>query len=84
MRGVEDLITVKNEQPQASVKVEKIRVNQNQPRRWFDPEKMAQLVESVRSYGILEPLLVRPLPADGKSFPLNIYNYSRAFRYSDT
>jgi len=32
-----------------------------QPRRYFDPEKMAQLVASVREHGILEPVLVRPL-----------------------
>ncbi|HEY9657319.1 MAG TPA: ParB/RepB/Spo0J family partition protein, partial [Allocoleopsis sp.] len=32
-----------------------------QPRRYFNPEKMAQLVASVRVYGILEPILVRPL-----------------------
>jgi ParB family transcriptional regulator, chromosome partitioning protein len=32
-----------------------------QPRRYFDPEKLAQLVESVKVHGIIEPLLVRPL-----------------------
>lgn len=32
-----------------------------QPRRYFDPEKMSQLIESVREHGILEPVLVRPL-----------------------
>jgi ParB family chromosome partitioning protein len=36
-----------------------------QPRRYFDPQKMEQLVQSVKAHGILEPLLVRPLP-DGK------------------
>ena len=33
-----------------------------QPRRYFDPEKLEQLVQSVKQHGILEPLLVRPLP----------------------
>lgn len=32
-----------------------------QVRRYFAPEKMAQLVASVREHGILEPLIVRPL-----------------------
>jgi len=32
-----------------------------QPRRYFAPEKMAQLVASVKEHGILEPVLVRPL-----------------------
>lgn len=32
----------------------------SQPRRYFDPDKQKQLVESVRLDGILQPLLVRP------------------------
>ena len=32
-----------------------------QPRRYFDPEKLEPLVQSVKQHGILEPLLVRPL-----------------------
>jgi ParB family chromosome partitioning protein len=32
-----------------------------QPRHYFDPEKLAQLVQSIAQHGILEPLLVRPL-----------------------
>ena len=35
-----------------------------QPRRYFDPDRQAQLIKSVQEHGILEPLLVRPL-ADG-------------------
>ncbi len=31
-----------------------------QPRRYFDQEKLHHLVESVQQHGILEPLLVRP------------------------
>ncbi len=31
-----------------------------QPRRYFDPEKLEQLVQSIDKHGILEPLLVRP------------------------
>ncbi|MEP0873511.1 ParB/RepB/Spo0J family partition protein [Trichocoleus desertorum AS-A10] len=31
-----------------------------QPRRYFDAEKMAQLIASVREHGVLEPVLVRP------------------------
>ncbi|WP_245940007.1 ParB/RepB/Spo0J family partition protein [Stenomitos frigidus] len=29
-----------------------------QPRRYFDPEKLNQLAESIKQHGILEPLLV--------------------------
>jgi ParB family transcriptional regulator, chromosome partitioning protein len=61
MRGVQDLLTVNDAQPQTSIAIEKIKVNPNQPRRWFDPDKMVQLAQSVGEHGILEPLLVRPL-----------------------
>ncbi|MDX2229450.1 MAG: ParB/RepB/Spo0J family partition protein [Leptolyngbyaceae cyanobacterium bins.349] len=47
-----------------SVAVDKIQLPKSQPRRYFDPEKLDQLVQSVKEHGILEPLLVRPL-ADG-------------------
>jgi ParB family transcriptional regulator, chromosome partitioning protein len=33
-----------------------------QPRHYFDPEKLEQLAQSIAQHGILEPLLVRPLP----------------------
>uniref|UniRef100_A0A7C3KB72 ParB/RepB/Spo0J family partition protein n=1 Tax=Oscillatoriales cyanobacterium SpSt-418 TaxID=2282169 RepID=A0A7C3KB72_9CYAN len=44
-----------------SVAVDKIQLPKSQPRRYFDPEKLDQLVQSVKEHGILEPLLVRPL-----------------------
>ncbi len=37
-----------------------------QPRRYFDPEKMEQLVLSIKEHGILEPLLVRSLEDSDK------------------
>lgn len=47
--------------PIQSAPINAIQLPAIQPRRYFDSDKMAQLVESVRSLGILEPLLVRPL-----------------------
>lgn len=44
-----------------SIAVEKIHLPAQQPRRYFDAEKLAQLVQSVKEHDILEPLLVRPL-----------------------
>jgi ParB family transcriptional regulator, chromosome partitioning protein len=32
-----------------------------QPRRYFAPDQMEQLITSIKAYGILEPLIVRPL-----------------------
>jgi len=43
------------------VALELICLPMQQPRHYFDPNKMEQLVQSVKTYGILEPLLLRPL-----------------------
>ncbi len=61
MRGVEDLLSMDVESPTATatVNIDKIRLPAQQPRRYFDPEKLNQLVQSVKEHGILQPLLVR-------------------------
>ncbi|MBD1808512.1 ParB/RepB/Spo0J family partition protein [Microcoleus sp. FACHB-SPT15] len=45
----------------STVDLDKIILPPNQPRRYFDPQAMQSLVESVKSEGILQPLLVRPV-----------------------
>jgi ParB family chromosome partitioning protein len=42
------------------VPIELVHPGRYQPRRVFDPEKLAGLVASIRDKGILSPLLVRP------------------------
>ncbi len=42
--------------------VETIKANPNQPRHRFDPESMEVLEASIKSSGLIQPLLVRPLP----------------------
>ena len=42
--------------------LEQIHLPKQQPRRYFDPQKMEGLVESIKLHGILEPLLVRLTP----------------------
>ncbi|NET34459.1 MAG: ParB/RepB/Spo0J family partition protein [Cyanothece sp. SIO1E1] len=49
----------------SSISMEDIQLPLQQPRRFFDPAKMQELIQSVKEHGILEPLLVRPLQ-DGK------------------
>lgn len=44
------------------VPVEKIQPNPRQPRQVFDEEDMAELVHSVREIGVLQPIVVRPMP----------------------
>lgn len=41
--------------------IESIQIASSQPRRYFDSPAMQALVESVKTDGILQPLLVRPL-----------------------
>ncbi len=43
------------------VSVERIVPNRYQPRQVFDEEKIKELAESIRSYGLLQPIVVRPI-----------------------
>lgn len=45
--------------------IQAIVPNPHQPRLRFDEEKLRELAESIREHGILQPLVVTPLP-DGK------------------
>ena len=42
-----------------SLPLEAIRPNPDQPRRFFDPEGLEELADSIRALGILQPLTVR-------------------------
>lgn len=44
-----------------SMSLDQIVLPPNQPRRYFDPEALKQLTESIKQHGILQPLLVRPI-----------------------
>lgn len=48
------------------ISIDSISLPSNQPRRYFDPQKLQQLKESICTHGILEPLLVRPLEKIGQ------------------
>ena len=47
--------------------VEKIVKSNLNPRKGMDQEKLKELAASIREKGILEPILVRPVPLDSKS-----------------
>jgi ParB family chromosome partitioning protein len=49
----------------AEIPVGEIRPNPRQPRSVFDEDDMAELVHSIREIGVLQPIVVRPVPADG-------------------
>lgn len=42
-----------------------IEPNRDQPRKQFDPAGLAELADSIKQHGILQPLVVRPLPEGG-------------------
>ncbi|MBR2259567.1 MAG: ParB/RepB/Spo0J family partition protein [Blautia sp.] len=44
------------------IETERLRTFQNHPFKIADDQQMAQLVESIKHYGILTPLIIRPLP----------------------
>jgi len=46
----------------STVAIDKIHLPTSQPRRYFDEHKLEELSRSIKELGILEPLLVRPLP----------------------
>ncbi|MGI6603766.1 MAG: ParB/RepB/Spo0J family partition protein [Firmicutes bacterium] len=43
------------------VPLREIRPNAHQPRQVFDEEKLAELTESVRTHGVLQPVVLRPV-----------------------
>src|SRR4051794_14688105 len=47
------------------IPVELIQPNPDQPRKHFDPESISLLAHSIADAGVVQPLLVRPLP-DGR------------------
>ena len=47
------------------IEVSEIQANRYQPRREFDESTLEELKDSIKSYGVLQPVLVRRLP-DGK------------------
>jgi ParB family transcriptional regulator, chromosome partitioning protein len=48
---------------QPTLPLKHIKLGRN-PRTYFDPAKMAEMVESVRVQGVLQPIIVRPLEGD--------------------
>jgi ParB family chromosome partitioning protein len=56
--------------PTRTIPIELVHPGRYQPRRVFDPEKLAGLVASIRDKGILTPLLVRPHQSIANAYEL--------------
>lgn len=48
-----------------TLKISEIEPNRSQPRQSFDEAALSELAESISAHGLLQPLLVRPLPLGG-------------------
>lgn len=51
-----------NQRGITSVAIDQLERNPDQPRKYFDKEKLAELTQSIKDKGVLQPILVRPLP----------------------
>jgi len=49
----------------STLPINEIIPNKDQPRKTFDEAALEELAQSIRQHGVLQPLLVRPLPSGG-------------------
>lgn len=59
-----DALFVDNETTDAgtsTLRISEIEPNRDQPRKHFDEKALAELADSIREHGVIQPLLVRPL-----------------------
>ena len=63
--GIQEEIS--NQEKVWEIPLSQIHPNPNQPRKEFKPESLAELAESIRNFGIMQPLLLMEEP-DGQSY----------------
>jgi ParB family chromosome partitioning protein len=74
-----------NSAPNGELPVDSIRPNPRQPRSVFDEDEMAELVNSIKEIGVLQPVVVRPIPdseQDGGSVRYELIMGERRWRAS--
>ena len=52
-------------QVKKTLRISEIEPNRSQPRKNFDETAISALADSIREHGVLQPLLVRPMPMGG-------------------
>ena len=60
-KGLDALLPTASPSAPAFLETRLLRPNSRQPRKNFDPEKMLELMDSIRQHGIIQPLIVRPI-----------------------
>ena len=48
-----------------TIRISEIEPNRNQPRKDFDEDALTELADSIAEHGLLQPILVRPMPDGG-------------------
>lgn len=67
-KGLDALIPRESAIPAADVQqvaVEQIRPNPHQPRTVFAPEQLQELADSIRTHGVIQPLILKQGPGEG-------------------
>lgn len=65
-KGLDALMTKTDDDDRVAFKeipLDKIQPNPKQPRRDFDEDELDELAESIKAFGVLQPVVVRPLKA---------------------
>ena len=68
--NLDDLLGAETISSSQKLPLTAIVLPESQPRLYFDPEKLDQLAESIKTYGVLENLLVRPLSEQDDKYEL--------------
>lgn len=55
----EECAEIIEEQGKTVISINKIKSDEEQPRKLFDSEKIAELAESIKTHGIIQPLILR-------------------------
>ncbi|MBQ8927872.1 MAG: ParB/RepB/Spo0J family partition protein [Oscillospiraceae bacterium] len=65
--GLDSLFEDNSSQVQVkrTLRISELEPNRSQPRKNFDDTAISALAESIREHGMLQPLLVRPIPSGG-------------------
>lgn len=56
--------------PDMFVAVDHVHPNPNQPRRSFNDDALSELANSIKEKGIIQPLIVRPMPGESEHYEI--------------
>jgi len=59
IESVESIDTIRDGEIVSDIKIDQLRPNPYQPRKYFDEEKLEELAFSIREHGVLQPIIVK-------------------------